>query len=135
MKPNHVTVGLCLKQREVTYCVGPHHILQRPLSHDGHKLCHNGMSLMGLQIIQVNCSQNLYAFICVPVYHIVVTAVNFVSVALGIAFFYNWECRSNIWHFQEQRVARYTFPDIRTLYQMRILVYLTTTWTNLIFVT
>jgi len=50
VKPNHVILWKFLVQREVTYYVGPHHTSHRLWSQNGHKLCHSGMSLMGLQI-------------------------------------------------------------------------------------
>jgi hypothetical protein len=49
-------------QHEVTYCVGPHRAPHRLWSQNGHKLCHNGMSLMGLQIFQVNYSRVFVSF-------------------------------------------------------------------------
>jgi len=122
MKPNHVILWKFLVQREITYCVGPHHTPHRLWSQKGHTLCHSGMSLMGLQIFQVNCSKvfvcfhlctsirkvthcaivawvwwdyrsfklivakYLYAFICVPVYHILVTDVKCYKCSNGKIF-------------------------------------------------
>jgi hypothetical protein len=70
MKPNHVIFWKFLVQHEVTYCVGPHHTPHRLWSQNGHKLCHSGMSLMGLQIFQVNCSKVFVCFhLCTSIPH------------------------------------------------------------------
>lgn len=70
MKPNHVILWKFLVQREVTYCVGPHHTLHRLWSQNGHKLCHSGMSLMGLQFFQVNYSKVFLCFyLCTSIPH------------------------------------------------------------------
>lgn len=69
-KPNHVILWKLVVQREVTYCVDPHHIPHRLWYQNGHRLCHSGMSLMGLQIFQVNCNKVFVSFhLCTIIPH------------------------------------------------------------------